>query len=67
MKNLSNAELLEINGGDNSYNSGISASSSTENLLALKFERSYGSHHNVTEISIGNDINLDSSFYGFGK
>lgn len=67
MKNLSNTELLEINGGGNSYSSGISASSTTESLISLKFERWYGDHHSVTEISVGNNINLDFSLFGIGK
>ena len=67
MKNLSNSELLEINGGGNSYSSGISASSSTESLVTLTFERSYGDYQSVTEISVGNSINLDFSFFGIGN
>ncbi|WP_316739304.1 hypothetical protein [Pedobacter aquatilis] len=67
MKNLSNTELREINGGGNSNGYGISVSSSTESLLNLRFERSYGDHHSVTEISVGNDINLDFSIFGLGN
>ncbi|WP_421943184.1 hypothetical protein [Pedobacter sp.] len=67
MKNLSNTELLEINGGGNYSNSGISVNSSTESLLTLRFEHSYGEHHSVTETSVGNNINLDFSVLGIGK
>ena len=67
MKNLSNKELLETNGGGNSYSSGIAASSSTESLLTLRFEHSYGENLSVTETSVGNNINLDLSVFGIGK
>jgi len=67
MKNLSNKELLETNGGGNSYDSAISASSSTESLLNLKFERSNSDNHSITEVSVGNNIILDFSLFGIGK
>jgi bacteriocin-like protein len=66
MKNLSRKELQEINGGGDSYSNGISVSSSTDSLLNLTFERSYGDKHRITELSIGNNIDLNFSAFGVG-
>lgn len=66
MKNLSIKEMREINGGGESYSSGISASSSTDSLLNLTIERNSGDKHSITKISIGSGINLNLSAFGIG-
>lgn len=62
MKNLSKEELLEINGGG--FTNAISIAFTTDSLLSLRFERNHGDRHSVTEISVGNDIDLNLGLAG---
>lgn len=63
MKNLSKAELLEINGGGFIINA-ISITLTTDSLLSLRFERSNGDRHSITEIAVGKDIDLSLGLIG---
>ena len=62
MNNLSKAELLEINGGG--FINAISINLTTDSLLSLRFERSNGDRHSITEISVGKDIDLSLGLIG---
>ena len=57
MKTLTAQELTEINGGS-TFVGNISLTSSTDSLLSLTIESTYGNRHEKTTIAVGNDIDL---------
>ncbi|WP_316828564.1 hypothetical protein [Pedobacter miscanthi] len=68
MKNLSEKELVTINGGgifDGSQGTmGLSLTSTTDSLLSISFTRSHGDYKSTTTLSIGNNIGLNLGLLG---